>query len=379
MRISFIVTIREHAHTLGDCLQSVLAASRPGDEVILIDEHSSDSAREVIALAPRKLPHDHPLYGKIAVLGPKKRKGAGRPDALNWRAIRLGARSSGGRAVAANTGLSIATAEAVIVLDGTNKLDPAGIDAARAEMIETGADVILGRFAGAFCDDEHHLWTGPDSQPDACQRMESQPARMLLQRNFLLARGLRFDEGPFILEEHLFHWRVCLRARNIRLLDRVLSYAPAFAEEGRQNAEALSVVFAHHRRISEMLAPDGPHAALRDWLARMVGRHLAALSPMDYWSYAAAADPAALDGEWPEGRGGRALAALSTRPLWQAVALWQSEAIWAEVAERFASDSADQEPRERPQRQAERRAIALWRGMRSGSSACFRSSDNSCA
>jgi len=369
MRISFIVIIREHADTLEACLQGVLGAAGPGDEVILVDEHSQDASRMVIAMAPRQLRRDHPLHGKIEVPGPLPRQDAAHSHVVKWRPMRLGARPRAGLAVAANAGLSMATGDAVIVLSGKEQLDPAGISAARATLKDSGADIVLGRFSGAYCDDERPHWNRQHSDQSAAVMLEAQPSRMMLRRDFMQAEGLRFTEGPFMLEEHLFHWRACLRARHIRLLDRVVSYAQQVAQEAPQDAETLSVVFAHFQRIALMLTPDGPHAALREWLARMVGRHLTALPPMDYWVYAAAADPSALAGEWPGGRGGRALAALSNRPLWQAVALWQSEAIWADLAGQAADDApVVQDPGAALPAQAANRAIALWRGMRSATS-----------
>jgi len=380
MRLSFIVTIREHADTLGACLQSVLASAVAGDEVILIDERSCDESRMLIAAASAQLRRGHPVHGHVAIPGPEERKGATRSDALTWRPMRLGARPHGGRAVGANTGLSMATGDGVIVLTGRDRLDPAGVGAARLVLAQSGADMVLGRFTGAYADDENRLWNRRQGEQDTFLTMEAQPARMLLRRDFLTAEGLRFDEGPFMLEEHPFHWSVCLHAKKARLLDRVVAHGPALADEAGASAETLSVVFAHHRRMLAMLAPDGPHAALRDWLARMVGRHLAALAPMDYWAYAATAEPPAAGVGWPEGRGGRALEALANRPLWQAVALWQSEAIWADLAQRGADGGADQDLRDCPQRQAARRAIALWRGMRSGGPAGgFKGSDSSSA
>jgi len=367
MRVTFIVTIREHAETLGICLHSVLAAAMPGDEILLVDECSRDESPMIIASAPGQLRRDHPLHGRIALSGPEMPTGAALPDAILWRPIRLGTRPDGGRGVGVNAGLSMATRDAVVILTGQDRLEPSGVCAARAELGKSGADIVLGRFSGAHCDEENRLWQRHHDNPDTVLAMEAQAARMMVRRAFMQAEGLRFAEGAFALAEPVFHWRACLRARRIRLLDRIMTHGPARPAEAGQSAESLSAVFAQYQDILTLLGTDGPHAALRDWLARMVGRHLAALAPADYWTYAEAADPAVLAGEWPEGRGGRALEALSKRALWQAVALWQAEAIL--TAPEADKGGAGHKPGDCPHRHATESAIALWRGLRAGTPA----------
>jgi len=352
MRLSFIVT--PGARGLSDaCVDSLLAAALPGDEVVAV------AARDLplATIAGR---------GLIVRRGPEARKGGGQPDAVTWRAVRLGAQPRPGAGVIANAGLSLAMGEAVVFLAGDARLVPAGVQAARTLLAQTAADIVMARFSGAYAGDEAAAWQRPDR--DAALMMEAQPGRMMLRRSFLKASRLRHAEHLRAVASQAFHWHACLRAGEIGFHDGDMLRASETEEAAEP--EARSAVFALHRELYAALGQDGPHSALCRWLARQVGRDLAALPPEDYWRYVEAADPTLLGGDWPDGRGGRALAALAARPQWQAVALLQGEAIW-----RALPGDPGQElsgfPPEDPQPHAVSRAIALWRGLRAGSAGGF--------
>ena len=333
MRVSFIVTPGAWGLT-ADGLAALSAAALPGDEVIIV------TARGMAPVQLAEKPQS----------GAGMRKGGQRPDAVNWRVMRLGAVPPPFGAVAANAGLAMASGEAVVFLTRGARPDPTGMQAARALLARSGADLVVGRFNGV------EAWNVPDQA--AALMLEAQPARMLFRRSFVQSAGLRWDEGLPWLAGDALHWRACLRAASVAFHDGVMAHVPGpcGAEPG---AEARGAVFALYR---DLLAEAGPKAApaLRNWLARRVGRDLIALPLDDYWRYAEAAAPVRLGGDWPAGRGGRALAALATRPPWQAVALWQAEALWPD-------HPPAEPPSDWPRPQATSRAIALWRGWRTGS------------
>lgn len=357
MRLSFIVTL--DAGGLGDaCLDGLRAAALPGDEVIVVAPRgvslgTSGGARRVVWR------------------GPEARK---TKAAVDWRALRLGAQPRPGAAVLANVGLSQASGDAVVFLAGDARPEPAGLNAARALLAETAADMVIGRFSGPDAGDEAAAWQAPDR--DAALRMEAEPGRMMLRRSFLLAADLRHAEHLPTQGLQAFHLQACLRARDIRFHDGIMLHLPgpaAVAADVRvqipdalQEPEARATVFALYREVSAALGPHGPHAALRHWLARQVGRDLALLPPEDFWRYFETADPALLAGDWPDGRGGRALATLAAHPAWQAVATLQGEAIWRSLADRPDQEAPDG-PSGFPRPHAVSRAIALWRGLRAGS------------
>lgn len=333
MRVSFIVTPGARGLT-ADGVAALSAAARPGDEVIIVTTRG---------MAPVQL-------GDKPQVGAGMRKGGQRRDAVIWRVMRLGAVPPAPGAVAANAGLAMASGEAVVFLARGAHPDPAGMHAARALLAQSGADLVVGRFNGA------EIWNLPDQA--AALMMEAQPARMLLRRSFVQSAGLRWDEGVAGLAGDALHWRACLRAASIAFHEGEMAHVPdpCGAEPG---AEARGAVFALYR---DLLAEAGPQAtpALRNWLARRVGRDLAALPLDDYWRYAEAAAVVRLGEDWPAGRGGRALAALASRTPWQAVALWQAEALWPD-------HPPAEPPSDWPRPQATSRAIALWRGWRAGS------------
>lgn len=357
MRLSFVVMLG--AGGLGDaCISSLLTVALPGDEVIVV--------------APRGVPLGTGAgSGRVLWSGPEVRNTGA---AVVWRAVRLGAQPRPGAGVMANAGLSQATGEGVVFLAGDARLEPAGLQAARALLAETAADIVIAGFTGPYAGDEVAAWQQPDR--DAALRMEAEPGRMVLRRRFLKAACLRYAEHLPTLAAQAFFWQACLHARDIRFHDGIMLHLLGFdawraggADQPQFEAvqpEVRATVFFLYRELVAALGPQGPHAALRQWLARQVGRDLAALPPEDYWRYAEAADPALLAGKWPDGRGGRALAALAAHPTWRAVASLQGEAIW-----RALEDMADQEPpdcpADFPRPHAASRAIALWRGLRAGS------------
>jgi len=333
MRVSFIVTPGGRG-LAADGLAALSAAALPGDDVIIV------TAR---GMAPVRL-------AEKPQVGAGMRQGGQRRDGVIWRVMRLGAVPPPSGAVTVNAGLAMATGEAVVFLTRGARPDPAGMQAARKLLAQSGADLVLGRFNGA------EAWNLPDQA--AALMMEAQPARMLLRRSFVQSAGLRWDEGLPVLAGDALHWRASLRAASVAFHDGLVAHVPDPCE-AEPGAEARGEVFALYR---DLLAEAGPDAApaLRNWLARQVGRDLAALLLDEYWRYAEAAAPVPPGGDWPAGRGGRALAALAMRPVWQAVALWQAEALWPD-------HPPAEPPPDWPRPQATSRAIALWRRWRAGS------------
>lgn len=353
MRVSFIVTPSADGLS-GSSAEALIASTLPGDEVIVVT--TRDFRVQWTDLAA--------LQGTAQA---PETPGGGVTDGEAWRVVRLGAQPAPTIAVAANVGLSLASGEAVVFVSGDERLDPSGLRAARLLMARTQADVIVARFSGAGASDEDAVWEKPDRA--AALWMAAHSGRMLLRRGFVRAAGLRHAEDlPALAVPQWFHWQVCLRAGDICFQDIVMVRAPDTQAPGPVPASAEERVssFTLYGGMHTDLGPDGPHMALREWLARQVGRDLAALPPDEYWRYAEAAEPALLAGAWPTGRGGRALAALAARPLWQAVALWQAEALWRNEGGGIDQESEDFPP-DWPQAKAASRAIGFWRGLRGGS------------
>ena len=99
-RVSVAINNYNYARYLGEAIASALAQSRPPDEVVVVDDGSTDGSREVIA-----------SYGDAVV------------PVL---------RSNGGQAAAMNTGFEASRGDVVIFLDSDDRLLPNAVERAVA-------------------------------------------------------------------------------------------------------------------------------------------------------------------------------------------------------------------------------------------------------
>ena len=64
--VAVIVVCHNYGHFLGECLQSVLSQSRPADEVLVVDDRSTDNSREVAAtFAEQGVHYLHVDHGNV--------------------------------------------------------------------------------------------------------------------------------------------------------------------------------------------------------------------------------------------------------------------------------------------------------------------------
>ncbi len=94
--VGIVVTTFNHAHFLGEALESVHSASRPDDTVVVVDDGSDDDPASVVARFPN---------------------------------VRLIRRANGGLAAARNTGLAALDTTYVVFLDADDRLEPGAITA----------------------------------------------------------------------------------------------------------------------------------------------------------------------------------------------------------------------------------------------------------
>ncbi|MFN3527335.1 MAG: glycosyltransferase family 2 protein, partial [Paracoccus sp. (in: a-proteobacteria)] len=109
MAISFIVTTYNIAPYLPQCLNSLAEVALDGDQIILIDDGSTDDSAAIISHF------------------------AARPPAgVDVKRILLGTNTIGGVGIGANIGLAEATRETVFFVDGDDWIDADGFRRARA-------------------------------------------------------------------------------------------------------------------------------------------------------------------------------------------------------------------------------------------------------
>ncbi|GGO30441.1 hypothetical protein GCM10010991_15300 [Gemmobacter aquaticus] len=282
MTISFILTSYNIRPYLPQCLRSLSNVARPGDEVIVVDDGSTDGSAELIA-------------SKLSDFG----FGPG----VNLQPVCLGANTMGGVGIPANIGLSLATQETVFFVDGDDWIIPEGFNRARAQMLLTPADILIANYkvfdetrqtSSQPADDDkwHKLVHKGDIEILRVQALSliGVPWRKFYRRGFLQERALRFPEGDFFYEDNPFHWAVCLAAGSIRFLDtavcqhRVNRPGQTMGESGM----ALTAFFTHFETISRMLHRRDAeyHLLAVRWLLENMAWHTNRLSAEAFYPYA---------------------------------------------------------------------------------------------
>lgn len=336
MRFSFVVTAYNIEDYIGPCLDSLTPCLRPGDQLIVVDDGSSDcSCEEIMArLAP--------LEGRGIELCP----------------IFLGANTQGGVGIPANVALSEVRGEALFFVDGDDLLEAGGFMAARQAYEARPSDLLIANYRvyDAALDRymppaDQPLWArvpgarDPEARRHLALQMIGVPWRKIYRVAFLRAAGLRFPEGDFFYEDNPFHWQACLAAKEIRFLDRsVCAHRVARAGQtmAAQGAE-LTAFFDHYETILSLL-PDRRYRpdALR-WLLENMAWHIERLDPGAHWVYALRAqevlaavpeadwqalrhDPVALR-SWGVAR------ALAAGDLAAVISGWQGQAVMRRLAD----------------------------------------------
>ncbi len=261
MQVSFIVTSYNIEAYIHQCLESLCACARPGDQVIVVDDGSSDQSLARIKKAFADLPWA--------------------PD-IELTPVFLGSNTQGGVGIAANIGLSLASREAIFFVDGDDWLEAPGVNAARDAFAAGTQDILIANYKvydEAACrselpSDERH-WSHPagtdasvplEEARELALRLNGVPWRKFYRRAFLEQHGLRFPEGDFFYEDNPFHWAVCLRAQTIGFLDVCLAHH-RMNRPGQTMSDAghgFVAMFTHYETILadvEAIAPQRQAAA----------------------------------------------------------------------------------------------------------------------
>ena len=132
MKISLLIAAYNAASTIGETLDSVLAQTRPPDEVILVDDGSTDETRRVV--------ERHPC--EVTVIG----------------------QSQSGPAAALNLAMQNASGDLFAFLDADDLWVPQKLLQQEARLVEAGDDLdgVLGQFESFLC---------PSASPEDARRL----------------------------------------------------------------------------------------------------------------------------------------------------------------------------------------------------------------
>ncbi len=292
MNISFIITTYNIEAYIGRCLESVLEVATAGDEIIVVDDGSSDSTPQIVT----------------DVL-----EGENCPDRVEIQTLFLGENTMGGVGIAGNIGMDKATKDCVFFVDGDDWLDAEGFRYARKRFSQGKHDILIANYqeydeaknAYKAPADEwrwSRLSSGAEPQLRQLQalRLIAVPWRKFYQRSFLEQYRLRFPEGDFFFEDNPFHWNVCLHTDKIDFLDVTLCYhrvnrpGQTMASTGAE----LAAFFDHFQTIQGYLTAETPADFRTQSIAWVLGNmswHLARLQPEAAPQYFRKAEAACVD------------------------------------------------------------------------------------
>jgi len=292
MQVSFIVTTYNVRPYIRPCLDSLCAVVRPGDQVIFVDDGSSDGTADEIRQALATLTW---------------------PVEVELCPVFFGHNTHGGVGIAANIGLARASREAVFFVDGDDWLLEGGVQAAREQFAAGDDDILLANYrvfdeVGQHTMDpsDQMVWEALSRELDVTSdasaaggfalQMNAVPWRKFYRRAFLQRHGILFPEGNFFFEDNPFHWQVCLSTRRIGFCDVPLAChrmnRPGQTMSG--DGTGLAAIFQHYDTILGYVAQLDPAARSQadQWLATNMAWQLERLSPDAVFAYAAAAEAA---------------------------------------------------------------------------------------
>lgn len=288
MSISFIITTYNIEEYVGECLESLRSCLRSGDQVIVVDDGSTDRTAEII--------------------GEFIDRGSFGPD-ISWTPVWLNTNTIGGVGIPGNIGLDHAHCDTVFFVDGDDYLIPDEFIAARREYEANPTDICIAEYLEF---DQKAKRTKPPAdakkwskltapmEPEAARRaaidLIAVPWRKFYSTEFLRRHRLRYPEGDFFFEDNPFHWRVCLHAKTIGFTRHVICHhrinrpGQTMASTGGE----LMAFFTHFRTIQTEIPQtrgDLRRQSVR-WLIGNMSWHIPRLQNSAFCSYATRAHSA---------------------------------------------------------------------------------------
>lgn len=190
VKVSVVVPTHDTGETVLTGLHSFLAQTMPRTdfEVIYVDDGSTD---DTVAILESEVARQE-AESTVRVIRTTNSGWPGRPR---------------------NIGMDAARGEFVHFVDDDDRLAPEALERTYARAQETRADIVIGRMAGHGRRAPKALFEKPIAAADLrtdTSLLGSMTVHKLFRRSFLQEHGLRFEEGPVRLEDHMFTLRAYL-------------------------------------------------------------------------------------------------------------------------------------------------------------------------
>ncbi|CAM5315364.1 glycosyltransferase family A protein [Streptomyces griseomycini] len=210
LKVSVIVPVYNTGQYVDECAPSLLGQSLPADEyeVIYVDDGSTDDTLDRL----EKLAAGHP---NVQV---HTRPNSGWPGAPR------------------NLGMEHARGEYVQFVDHDDKLGTEALERLYEHAKRNGADVVIGKMSSTMVRPRRLF----RHTVDACtiendELMQSLSPHKMFRRAFVEEHGLRFPEGPWILEDLAFVTAAYLKAERISILADYPCYYWMKRDDGGNN------------------------------------------------------------------------------------------------------------------------------------------------
>ncbi len=232
VKVSVIIPVHNKAPFLWECLDSIAAQTRLPDEVIAVDDASTDESPAVLTA------YEHPLL----------------------RVVRLD--RNVGPGLAAQHAMDMATGDLIVRMDADDVMLPGRI-ADQVAFLEAHPDVDLCGSAAALLHEPSVLRRFPEQHEDVCAQLAFsvgvfQPT-LVIRRAALQRTGLRYlPEWPYYGEDRL--WQVEAVHRGLRMAN--LAKATVLYREGAQNMVQRRDKWADHCALHQQVLGRFGHGQL---------------------------------------------------------------------------------------------------------------------
>ncbi|MCJ8139625.1 glycosyltransferase family 2 protein [Falsirhodobacter halotolerans] len=280
MQISFIVTTFNIDPYIRQCLDSLKACTRPGDQIVIIDDNSTDRTPSIIDAFIQE------------------NQGMG----VEFTAAHLGVNTIGGVGIPANIGMDMSTRDVIFFVDGDDFLEVENFHRARRIYERSGADIAFCNYlehdeknnakknpadAGKWSD-INPLWSLDEARTKALDLI-AVPWRKFYRASFLREHRIRFPEGNYFFEDNPFHWRVCRLAKSITFINQIVCHHRVNrpGQTMTSTGDELSAFFTHFETIFTEIAPENTEQRVLSarWLVNNMTWHLDRLQPGAVWAY----------------------------------------------------------------------------------------------